>query len=136
MALLAVDKIQDLTERLNEFSEFGMIFNYMLRNNEIELKDLETIFFDSDSEKVKLKYFTLVRDVKQSYFEEAFCLYSGYFPNVKSLSDSEYAKDLNKHCINEIISKINENNKRIDKTYFNTYSYLLNESNSSKVARK
>ena len=129
MALLAVDKIQDLTERLKEFSEFGMIFNYMLEKSEIDLKDLETIFFDSDSEKVNLKYFTLVKGVKQSYFEEAFYLYSEYFPNVKSLNDGEYAKDLNKRCINEIISKINQNNKRIDKTYLNTYSFLLNEDN-------
>ena len=136
MALLAVDKMQDLSERLAEFSEFGIIFKYMLDKEEIELKDLETIFFDPDSEKVNLKYLTLVKNIKPNYFNESFDLYSAYFPKEDSLNTSEYAKQLNKECINKIICEINENNKRIDKTYFNTYSFLLNESNSSKVARK
>ena len=136
MALLAVEEKQDLSERLAEFSEFGMIFRYMLDKKEIELKDLETMIFDTDREKSTLIYYTLLKKVKPSHMEESFDLYSGYFPNKDELGDSEYAKYLNKKCINEIICKINEDNKRIDKTYFNTYSFLLKEENFSKVARK
>lgn len=135
MALLAVEEKQDLSERLEEFSQYGMVLKYMLDREFIELSDLKTMFFDTDREKASLIYFTLIKKMKPIYMQEAFDLYSGYYPNCDLLDDSEYASSLNKQCVNDIIFEIKEDNKGIDKTYFNTYSFLLNEA-GCRVARK
>ncbi len=125
MALLTDRNTEkDLSERLSEFVQFGMVLNYMLDIGTIELNDLERIFFDSDREKAILIYSRLLKEIKPDYLTESYSLYSKKYPNDEGLDSSEYSRYVNKCCVGEMINKISEKDK-LDKTYINTYDYLL-----------
>ena len=135
MALLTDKKTEkDLSERLSEFVQFGTVLNYMLDNEKVELSDLEKMFFDSDRDKATLVYSSLLRGIKPEYFEESYRIYSGIFPNDDGYDSSEYARYLNKKCISSIITKMTERD-RLDRTYINTYDFLL-ENSDVHFARK
>ena len=128
MALLTDKKTEkDLSERLSEFVQFGTVLNYMLDNGKVELSDLEKMFFDSDRDKATLIYSRMIKGIEPQYFEESFSLYSGVFPNDDGYDSSEYGRYLNKKCISNIITKMVERD-RFDRTYVNTYDFLLNNS--------
>ena len=137
MALLTDKETkQDLSERLEEFGQFGMVFNYMLDENDIDLLDLERIFFDSDRDKVMLVYTKLLSKMKPEYLNVSFSRYSTLFPNNDGLDDMQYNNYLNKCCLTEMISRMSSEDK-LDKTYLNTYSFLLNNSDGIEAyARK
>ena len=136
MALLT-DKTteKDLDERLKEFLQFGMVFEYMLDLDKIDINDLEKMFFSSEREKATLIYSRILHDIKSEYMVLAFDEYSTIYPKASNISEEEYLNYLNKCCINNIINKINDSLK-IDKTYYNTYDYLLNNLSKSPRSRK
>lgn len=125
MALLTDKETRkDLKERLSEFGQFGMVFNYMLDENSIDISDLERIFFDSDREKATLIYSKLLRQMKPEYLDVSYSKYSVLFPNECDLSEAEYCNYLNKCCLNSLLLRLSDEDN-IDKTYVNTYSFLL-----------
>ena len=136
MALLT-DKTteKDLDERLKEFLQFGMVFEYMLDLDKIDINDLEKMFFSSEREKATLIYSRILHDIKSEYMVLAFDEYSTIYPKASNISEEEYLNYLNKCSINSIINKINDSLK-IDKTYYNTYDYLLNNLSKSPRSRK
>ena len=130
MALLTDRNTEkDLSERLSEFIQFGMVLNYMLDIGKIDLADLEKIFFDSDREKAILIYSGLLKGIEPNYFEDSYLQYSMSFPNNDNLDSTEYARFINKCCISNMINRISEKDK-LDRTYVNTYDYLLKGDNS------
>lgn len=136
MALLTNKQTeQDLKERLEEFLKFGMTLKYMLDIGSIDLSDIEKIFFDSDREKATLIYSRLLKAINPDYLNQSYTIYSHEYPNEECLEAKEYSEYLNRCCISDIISNFS-NSKNIDKTYYNTYNYLLNTSESNKKARK
>ena len=137
MALLTDKETkQDLSERLVEFGQFGMVFNYMLDENDIDLADLERIFFESDRDKAMLIYSNLLRKMSPEYLDASYSKFSTLFPNQDGLDDIEYNNYLNKCCLTEIISRFSDTDN-LDKTYLNTYCFLLSNSDSREVyARK
>lgn len=133
MALLTDKETKkDLSERLIEFGQFGMVFNYMLDEKNIELADLEKIFFDNNRDRATLMYTKLLSRMRPEYLDISYSKYSTLFPNQDCLNKTEYSEYLNRRCLCEIISKLS-NEGNIDKTYLNTYSYLLGNSDSREV---
>ena len=138
MALLTdKQRKKDLSERLQEFSQFGMIFNYMLDIEKVDIDDLEKMFFSSDRDKASLMYTKILKGMKGEYFDKAYTLYSHEYPNDMNYGSDDYSLYLNKCCINNIISRIVENEKNgvMDKTYLNTYTYLLNSGEVSFIRK-
>ena len=136
MALLTDKETEkDLKERLEEFTQLGTVLKYMLDTNCIELCDLEKIFFDTSREKASLIYSQLLKKIRSNYIEQAYKIYSREFPNEDNLDDDLYLEYLNRSCINDIILAIKESS-RVDKTYYNTYDFLLNSGSSGIYTRK
>ena len=130
MALLTDEqKRKDLSERLEEFSQFGMIFNYMLDIEKVSIDDLEKMFFSSDRDKASIMYTKLLKSMNSEYFDKAYTIYSEEYPNENNYRSDIYCSYLNKCCINNIISRIvdSKKNSGMDKTYVNTYAYLLDK---------
>ena len=70
MALLTDKETEkDLSERLEEFTQFGMVLKYMLDIESIDISDLETIFFDTDREKATLIYSKMLQGIKNDYID-------------------------------------------------------------------
>ena len=104
MALLTDKQTEkDLSERLEEFSQFGMIFNYMLDIEAISISDLDKMFFSPDRDKASIIYTKLLKQMQPSYLESAYAIYSHEFPNDRAYDDGNYNGYLNKCCINDII---------------------------------
>ena len=136
MALLTDKETEkDLKERLEEFTQLGTVLKYMLDTNCIELGDLEKIFFDTSREKASLIYSQLLKKIRSNYIEQAYKIYSHEFPNEDSFDDDLYSEYLNRCCINDIILRIKESS-RVDKTYYNTYDFLLKSDSSGIYTRK
>ena len=130
MALLADEqRKKDLSERLEEFSQFGMIFNYMLDIEKVSIDDLDKMFFSSDRDKASIMYTKILKSMKGEYLEKAYTIYSHEYPNELNYESEIYNSYLNKCCINNIISRIADNKKNsgMDRTYLNTYTYLLDK---------
>ena len=87
MALLT-DKTteKDLDERLKEFLQFGMVFEYMLDLDKIDITDLEKMFFSSEREKATLIYSRILHDIKNEYMVLAFDEYSTIYPKASEAS--------------------------------------------------
>ncbi|MDD6879013.1 MAG: hypothetical protein PUD59_02140 [bacterium] len=124
MALLTDKETEkDLNERLDEFLQFGMIFNYMIDIEIIDEEDIKKMLFSSDREQATIIYSKILKKMKENYSEKAYLIYSREYPNLKELDIELYKNYLNICCMKKIISKIQD--KKIDKTYLNTYNYLL-----------
>ena len=127
MALITdIKTTKKLNDRLNEFSNFGMTIYYLLEEDKIKLKSISEIFFNKDEDKAVVMYLNLIKHIKSKDIEEAYIKYSTINPNTTSISEDKYKDYLNILYISKIINKIaGENNYCIDKTYVNTYNYLL-----------
>lgn len=127
MALL-VDKTtsKKLENRLSEFTGFGMALYYLFEKKRTNIKDLESIFFSEDDEKSSFIYKKIMKNLKPSDLKESYEKYSLINPKKDGEDDSVYKKCLNilytKKIINQIVCQTND---KIDKTYLNTYEYLL-----------
>ena len=96
MALLTDKQTEkDLCERLDEFLQFGMVFNYMLEIDKIDVSDLEGMFFASDQEKATIIYSTLLKKIDSSDIENSYSLYSNQYPNEGNLDSEGYNFYLN-----------------------------------------
>ena len=136
MALLTDKKTKkDLSERLTEFGQFGMILNYMLEENIASLAELERMFFDTDRDRASFIYQNLLRKMKEEDINTAYMKYSMMFPNNDGIDEFDYGNYLNKCCIRNILSIISSKDK-LDQSYVNTYSFLLENDSSDTYVRK
>ena len=119
MALLT-DKYttETLENRLNEFSEYGMTLYYLFEEGRTNIDDLSNLFFSKDEEKTIFTYGKIMKRMKPIDLEESFNKYKENYPNNSK-------KDLNIIFTKKIIDLVLEQNNTIDKTYINTYNYLL-----------
>ena len=120
MALLT-DKYttETLENRLNEFSEFGMTLYYLFEEGRTNIDDLSNLFFSKDDEKTIFTYGKIMKRMKPNDLEASFNKYKDNYPN-------NTKKDLNIIFTKKIIDLVlQEQESRIDKTYINTYNYLL-----------
>lgn len=127
MALITDKKVtKKLNDRLNEFSNFGMTLYFLLEEDKIKLKTISEVFFDEDEDKAVLMYLKLMKSIKKEDIENAYLKYSKMNPNTTNISEEKYKSYLNILYTSKIINKVAlENNFCIDKTYVNTYNYLL-----------
>ena len=119
MALLT-DKYttETLENRLNEFSEYGMTLYYLFEEGRTNIDDLSNLFFSKDEEKTIFTYGKIMKRMKPIDLEESFNKYKENYPNNSK-------KNLNIIFNKKIIDLVLEQNNTIDKTYINTYNYLL-----------
>lgn len=120
MALLT-DKYttETLENRLNEFSEYGMTLYYLFEEGRTNINDLSNLFFSKDNEKTIFTYGKIMKHVKPNDLEDSYKKYSESYPNNNK-------KDLNIIFTKKLIDLVLENQEdKIDKTYINTYNYLL-----------
>lgn len=115
-----------LENRLKEFTKFGMTLYFLAEEDRISISELENIFFSSDEEKSTFHYCKLIKNIKPEDIMASFNRYKDEHPNSSNLTLIKYEEKLNKIYISKLIDLLNkENNSRIDKTYVNTYNYLL-----------
>ena len=126
MALMLDKKTsKKLENRLNEFKEYGMTLYYLLEENRTSMKDLENIFFSKDDEKSSFIYSKILKHTKPSDLNKAFEKYKNS-ENSDNLDENVLKKHLNVIYTKKIIDLINkECSDTIDKTYVNTYDYLI-----------
>lgn len=120
MALLT-DKYttETLENRLNEFSEYGMTLYYLFEDGRTNIDDLSNLFFSNDEEKTLFTYGKIIKKMKPNDVNDSFNKYKEYYPN-------NDIKDLNILFTKKILDLILENQaNKLDKTYVNTYNYLL-----------
>ena len=131
MALITDKKTsKKLENRLTEFSKFGMTLYYLLEEGRVNIKDLEKIFFSSDDDKSSLVYSRLIKNVNPVDLKVSFNKYRADYSSFDE-DENDLKDTLNilytKKIINEIVSATT---KQIDKTYVNTYDYLLMNSSN------
>lgn len=127
MALITdKETTKKLNDRLNEFSTFGMIIYYLLENERLELKTISDIFFSKDEDKAVVMYLKLMKSIKPDDMNLAYEKYKNLNPNTTNMNEDKYKEYLNILYTSKIISKISAaNNLNVDKTYVNTYNYLI-----------
>lgn len=127
MALITdKETTKKLNDRLNEFSAFGMTIYYLLENEKLELKTISDIFFAKDEDKAVLMYLKLMKMVTPEDMALAYEKYQKINPNNDDMPEDKYKEYLNVLYTSKIINKIaTTNNFNIDKTYVNTYNYLI-----------
>ena len=122
-----------LNERLGEFSKFGMTFHYLLEQGRVAMNEIEEILFSTDDEKSTFRYINILRRVSPDDVTLAFLKYQDDYPKGDQ-SNTEHEAHLNMiytgKIINEIASKCD---KCIDKTYINTYNYLLDQEENNNL---
>ena len=107
-----------LENRLVEVSEYAMTLYYLFEEGRASLKDLESIFFSEDDEKSSFTYGKVLKRVNFNDLKKSFEKYSQ--------SDTNDTKKLNLIYTKKIIDLVLDNTTdQIDKTYINTYNYLL-----------
>ncbi len=119
MALITDKKTTKILQnRLDEFTKYSMVLYYLYEQKRIKLTDLEEMFFSCDEEKSSFIYGKVIRCIKSSDLKKSYEIYS----NNENIIDEN---ELNSIYIKKIINVIQENSSDIDKTYINTYNYLL-----------
>lgn len=127
--MLITDKktTMKLTERLDEFSKFGMTIHYLLEEGRIDINEVEDIFFSKDDEKSTFRYMNIIKRVKPNDIMDAFLRYQDNYPKGDS-TEEEHANHLNIIFTGKIINDIaDKGDTCVDKTYINTYNYLLDQ---------
>ena len=120
MALLT-DKntTKTLENRLNEFQEYATTLYYLFEEGRTNLTDLSNLFFSKDEEKTIFTYSKIMKHIKPVDIEYSLKKYSENYPN----NDRD---NLNKIYTKKILDLVIESKSTlIDKTYVNTYNYLL-----------
>ena len=127
--MLITDKktTMKLNERLGEFSKFGMTFHYLLEEGRIAINEVEDIFFSKDDEKSTFRYMNIMRRVQPNDVMDAFLKYQDDYPKGEA-TEEEHANHLNMIFTSKIINEIaDKGDACVDKTYINTYNYLLGQ---------
>lgn len=127
MALITDKNTREmLNDRLKEFSNFGMVLYYLLEEEKIDLKIISDVFFSKDEDKAVIMYLKLMKMIKPKDIDKAFIKYSEITPNIEDFDIDTYKEYLNVLYTSKIIDKIAcNNNFNVDKTYINTYNYLI-----------
>ncbi len=127
MALMADKKTSKMLEnRFNEFTEYGMTLYYLLEEGRLNIKDLESIFFSTDDEKSTFIYGKILKHTKPNDFKESYNRYSSEYEKNEKDDEVTIKKNLNLLYTKKIIDVIvSQEKNKIDKTYLNTYKYLL-----------
>ena len=124
MALMTDKYIKKkLEDRLKEVSEYGMTIYYLLEDERTSINDLERIFFSNDDEKASFIYSKIIRRMKPQDIVESFKKYS----EGRIIEDeSNDKKNLNIEYTKKLLDlTIAKSHDVIDKTYINTYNYLI-----------
>lgn len=124
MALMTDKYIKKkLEDRLKEVSEYGMTIYYLLEDERTSINDLESIFFSNDDEKASFIYSKIIRRMKPQDIVESFKKYS----EGRIIEDeSNDKKNLNIEYTKKLLDlTIAKSHDVIDKTYINTYNYLI-----------
>ena len=124
MALMTNKYIKKkLEDRLKEVSEYGMTIYYLLEDERTSINDLESIFFSNDDEKASFIYSKIIRRMKPQDIVESFKKYS----EGRIIEDeSNDKKNLNIEYTKKLLDlTITKSHDVIDKTYINTYNYLI-----------
>jgi len=120
-----------LNERLTEFSKFGMTFYYLLEEGKIDIKEIEDIFFSKDDEKSTFRYINVMKKVDPIDVSNAFDKYQ-YEYLQGDMTTLDYQNKLNLLFTGKIINEIaGKCDACVDKTYINTYNYLLGQETPS-----
>lgn len=107
-----------LENRIEEVSEYAMTLYYLFEEGRASLKDLESIFFSKDDEKSSFTYGKILKHMNPSDLKMSLEKYGQ--------SDTNDIKKLNLLYTKKIIDLVLDNaTDQIDKTYINTYNYLL-----------
>lgn len=115
-----------LENRLLEFIEYGMTIYYLYEEKRTNIKDLEDIFFSKDDEKSSFLYSKIMKHIKPNDLKKALERYSINNKKEDNQEELKYKKELNIVYTEKIINILVDNkNEIIDKTYINTYNYLL-----------
>ena len=115
-----------LENRLKEFTRYGMTLYFLVEEDRVNKNEIENIFFSTDEEKATFHYCKLIKTIKPSDIMDSFNRYKDEHPNGNNLPLAKYEEQLNKIYISKLIDLLNQDvNSRIDKTYVNTYNYLL-----------
>ncbi|MBQ7136719.1 MAG: hypothetical protein IJO43_01925 [Bacilli bacterium] len=114
-----------LSDRLSEFSKFGMTFYYLLEEGKVAINEIEDIFFSKDDEKSTFRYINMMRRIMPEDVEAAFSRYQDDYPRGDN-SELDHANRLNMLFTGKIINEIaGKKDSSVDRTYINTYNYLL-----------
>ena len=124
MALMTDKYIKKkLEDRLKEVSEYGMTIYYLLEDERTSINDLESIFFSNDDEKASFIYSKIIRRMKPQDIVESFKKYSeGRIIEDESSDKKNLNIEYTKKLLDLTIAKSHD---VIDKTYINTYNYLI-----------
>ena len=115
-----------LENRLKEFTQFGMIFYFLMEEDRVNINELESIFFSPDEEKSTFLYCKLIKNIKPNDMIASFERYKEEHPNSNNLPITKYEENLNRIYISKLIDVLQDTkNNKIDKTYINTYNHLL-----------
>ena len=107
-----------LENRIVEVSEYAMTLYYLFEEGRASLKDLESVFFSKDDEKSSFTYGKILKHMNPSDLKMSLEKYGQ--------SDTNDIKKLNLLYTKKIIDLVLDNaTDQIDKTYINTYNYLL-----------
>ncbi len=107
-----------LENRIEEVSEYAMTLYYLFEEGRASLKDLESVFFSKDDEKSSFTYGKILKHMNPSDLKMSLEKYGQ--------SDTNDIKKLNLLYTKKIIDLVLDNTTdQIDKTYINTYNYLL-----------
>ena len=107
-----------LENRIEEVSEYAMTLYYLFEEGRASLKDLESVFFSKDDEKSSFTYGKILKHMNPSDLKMSLEKYGQ--------SDTNDIKKLNLLYTKKIIDLVLDNaTDQIDKTYINTYNYLL-----------
>ena len=107
-----------LENRIEEVSEYAMTLYYLFEQGRASLKDLESVFFSKDDEKSSFTYGKILKHMNPSDLKMSLEKYGQ--------SDTNDIKKLNLLYTKKIIDLVLDNTTdQIDKTYINTYNYLL-----------
>ena len=107
-----------LENRLEEVSKYAMTLYYLFEEGRTSIKDLESILFSEDDEKSSFTYGKVLKHIKTSDLQKSYEKYVSEGMSAESDLNLLYTKKI-------IESVIDKSTDQIDKTYINTYDYLL-----------
>ena len=127
MALMADKQTSKMLEnRFNEFTEYGMTLYYLLEEGRLNIKDLESILFSKDDEKSSFIYGKILKHTKPSDFKDSYNKYCNEYEKSNQDDETTIKENLNLLYTKKIIDVIvSQEKNKIDKTFVNTYKYLL-----------
>ena len=120
--MLILDKIKckNLQDRLDEYSQYGIVLYYLYNEKKVLSIDLINMFFSEDEEKSCISYMKIIRNITDNDIKK----YENKYKEENQ--DNNDVNVSNRLCIKKLIDKLcNDNRIMNSKIYMNTYNYLL-----------